>query len=461
MIVRHRVVSGAVAALAVVALARAAFGQVQSTAAADPASSAPGPLFGPYTPPACTGVFADVACPGGFAVNWIEQFSNDGITAGCGGGNYCPDNPVTRAQMAVFVEKAMRGTANWPAHTQLVWAVKNPDGSPNPTGSGTALLNAAAAIPTAGTDAPSATNPWLLKVGPGIYDLGSGPLTVPIYTAIEGAGEEVTTVVAAGSASQTTGTIVLGQHSQARLLTVKNVGGAAFANGVALATSATGVRLSRLTIDASQPSNATTNQTYGVTAAANTQLLVSDVTISAHGGYNNCGLYAGASTQPSTFDHVAVTAADCNSAGVAQGVVLAGAPVAITNSTISASSGTYATALEVDAGAELTMQSSRLTTTSSSYQIGIFDHANVTQLQDVFVSSQGEGITLGSCGVATCSAEILNSRFATNSWAIDNGAGFSTLVAASRLAGNTVNTGGTLTCMGNYTTAAFYPTTCP
>jgi hypothetical protein len=25
------------------------------------------------------------------------------VTAGCGGGNYCPGNPVTRGQMAVFL----------------------------------------------------------------------------------------------------------------------------------------------------------------------------------------------------------------------------------------------------------------------------------------------------------------------------------------------------------------------
>jgi hypothetical protein len=29
-----------------------------------------------------------------------------GITAGCGGGNYCPDAP-TRRQMAIFLAKAL------------------------------------------------------------------------------------------------------------------------------------------------------------------------------------------------------------------------------------------------------------------------------------------------------------------------------------------------------------------
>jgi len=56
-----------------------------------------------YDPPPCTGVFADVACPGGFAVDWIEALAARGITAGCGGGTYCPQNPVTRAEMAVFL----------------------------------------------------------------------------------------------------------------------------------------------------------------------------------------------------------------------------------------------------------------------------------------------------------------------------------------------------------------------
>jgi hypothetical protein len=339
--------------------------------------------------------------------------------------------------------------------------VRNSDGTPNPTGSGTALLTAVAAIPTTGNDAPSATNPWLIKLGPGIYDLGAGSLTVPVYTAIEGAGEDVTTIVATGYASQTAGTIILGEHGQARLLTVKNLGGGAYANGIAVAGSATGVRLHRLTVDASQPSNATTNQTYGVRAGTNAQLLLSDVTISAHGGYDNCGFYAAATTQTDSLHDVTVTATNSNSSGVAQGLISAGAPLLITDSTISASSGTYAIAVEVDAGVEWTIQSSRIYATSSSYKTGIWAKANTTHVQDVFVHSEGRGIALTACGVAACSAEITNSRFVALSWAVDNGANFSTLVATSRLAGNTVNSGGTLNCMGNYTTTSFFANTCP
>ncbi len=65
-----------------------------------------------YTPPACTGtVFGDVPCTGGIFDPWIEDLANQGITGGCQVSPplYCPGNPVTRAQMSVFLEKTLRG----------------------------------------------------------------------------------------------------------------------------------------------------------------------------------------------------------------------------------------------------------------------------------------------------------------------------------------------------------------
>ncbi len=59
-----------------------------------------------YVPPLCAGIFGDVACPSQFA-NWIEQFAAEKITVGCGDGNYCPDIPTTRGQMAVFLTRAL------------------------------------------------------------------------------------------------------------------------------------------------------------------------------------------------------------------------------------------------------------------------------------------------------------------------------------------------------------------
>jgi YD repeat-containing protein len=65
--------------------------------------------YGPgYAPPPATGtVFSDVPA-NGFAAAWIEQLVREGITGGCGGGNYCPASPVNRAQMAIFLSTAFR-----------------------------------------------------------------------------------------------------------------------------------------------------------------------------------------------------------------------------------------------------------------------------------------------------------------------------------------------------------------
>jgi len=68
---------------------------------------------GGYTPPPCAGLFADVPCPSLYA-DWIEQLANEGVTAGCGNGDYCPDASVTRAQMAVFLLKTKYGSSYVP-----------------------------------------------------------------------------------------------------------------------------------------------------------------------------------------------------------------------------------------------------------------------------------------------------------------------------------------------------------
>lgn len=52
--------------------------------------------------------FADVPLSSGYA-RWIEQFAIDGLTGGCGGGNYCPNGTATRAQAAVFLVQAKKG----------------------------------------------------------------------------------------------------------------------------------------------------------------------------------------------------------------------------------------------------------------------------------------------------------------------------------------------------------------
>jgi hypothetical protein len=59
-----------------------------------------------YTPPMATGVFTDVPTSH-WAANWIEQLYVEGITGGCNLSplTYCPEDSVTRAEMAKFLVK--------------------------------------------------------------------------------------------------------------------------------------------------------------------------------------------------------------------------------------------------------------------------------------------------------------------------------------------------------------------
>jgi len=66
-----------------------------------------------WTPPAATGLFTDVPAGAQFR-DFVEALRNDAITSGCTTTAYCPDDPVTRAQMAVFVLRAMCGATYVP-----------------------------------------------------------------------------------------------------------------------------------------------------------------------------------------------------------------------------------------------------------------------------------------------------------------------------------------------------------
>ncbi|MBL0348694.1 S-layer homology domain-containing protein [Candidatus Villigracilis affinis] len=68
-----------------------------------------------YAPPAATGtVFTDIPADY-WAAAWIEQLALEGITAGCGDANYCPENAITRAEMSIFLLRSKFGNTYTPA----------------------------------------------------------------------------------------------------------------------------------------------------------------------------------------------------------------------------------------------------------------------------------------------------------------------------------------------------------
>lgn len=73
---------------------------------------------------------------------------------------------------------------------------------------------------------PSATNPCLMKLMPGVYDIGSNSLLMLSYVDIEGSGER-TTVITSNSA---VGTVQGSRNAELRFLTINGLGGLGISN---------------------------------------------------------------------------------------------------------------------------------------------------------------------------------------------------------------------------------------
>lgn len=74
---------------------------------------------------------------------------------------------------------------------------------------------------------PSATNPCLLKVMPGIYNVGNSSLQMQTYVDLEGAGEYVTKITG-NIATGVRGVVQSASNSEIRFLSVENTGGGSF-----------------------------------------------------------------------------------------------------------------------------------------------------------------------------------------------------------------------------------------
>lgn len=85
---------------------------------------------------------------------------------------------------------------------------------------GSALLNTIAGITDADED-----NPYLIRLGPGTYNVGSSGLVMKPWVSIEGSGESATKIAASagsGSLPASAGGIVGADNTELRFLTVEN-----------------------------------------------------------------------------------------------------------------------------------------------------------------------------------------------------------------------------------------------
>lgn len=214
------------------------------------------------------------------------------------------------------------------SHTLIV----SPNGTP--TQNGTALL---AAMTLISNSNPSASNPWLLKLEPGNYDLGSASLALLPYVDLEGSGEGTTfissTIGTPGSFPPTSGTLVAAANSEVRLVTISNAGSATNQAAVYVPAGVTNTRFNNFT--AKTFSSGTFHfglyQSNGTVSVTNSTLTASGSLFSAlsNGLYNNGGT-------------VNVANSSLSAAGASNGYGLYNTGTAsVTNSTLSASGGPY------------------------------------------------------------------------------------------------------------------------
>lgn len=98
------------------------------------------------------------------------------------------------------------------------------DGGISAADNGTELLAAIGAIGSSGEcpTPPSATDPCLVKLGPGVFDIGATTLATGDYTNIEGSGQGTTVITGTGIGPGVFRLVQAGANTEIRNLTVEN-----------------------------------------------------------------------------------------------------------------------------------------------------------------------------------------------------------------------------------------------
>jgi hypothetical protein len=288
---------------------------------------------------------------------------------------------------------------------------------------------------TAWCESPSADNPCLLKIMPGVYDVGSSPVEMHAYIDIEGSGENTTKITGAISTGggfpppPAAGIVMGADNAEIRFLTVENTG--------------TGFSTSGIVNVGTSPS-------------------ILNVTVSASGGTGNFGV-RNRSFSSSTMTNVNAAASGGNDT---YGVYNDNSSPAMTNVNASASGGTTNNYGVLNFASLPTMNNVRATASGGAYSYGIRNEGSSPTMMNVSASASGG--TTGNYGVynqtsvISATVKINNSVIKGSTNTIYNSSGVTTLVGNTQLDGGAVSDSGTLVCAGVYDEDyTFYQSTCP
>lgn len=329
--------------------------------------------------------------------------------------------------------------------TVLVSPVLNGDNSENPAAGGQALLNALAAI-TGANPAPSATNPYLLKLEPGIYNTGNQPLNLVPYVDLEGSGQDLTIInstVDATALVPTEGAVVAASNSEVR--SVKIVVNAPFSYGAALLVPVgiTNFTVSQTTLQASGASglnyalfnNGSTVLEKNSTASATGNNFL-NFAVDNHGGT--------LTVQDST---ILVTSTGFSEALLSEG------PTTILNTAITATGGTNGYAINNAADPLIVRNSTLSASGASGDNVAINNGSGLTVEASTLTANGGTNVTTGirNTGTAIVKSSNLVASGGTNDYGFYNYSGTAKIVFSELSATQPLVPPANIICISDYT----------
>jgi hypothetical protein len=221
------------------------------------------------------------------------------------------------------------------------------------SGAGTALANGAALLSAVATAAPNgcaaSNRRWLVRLEPGIFNLGSSGLVMKNCVDIEGSGRDVTTILSQGSPS--TITWGAGITAEVRNLTIQNSPPSGQTFAVTL-NSSTGA-LSRVNVIATG-----TSTVIGVlVSGTGTSPVLSDVAVTASSTANTqsefvYGLYFNQSTPLVNNVKISIASPNTDNTGIYE---ISGAAATVDGGAVTVSGGTIDIGIWVSAGCSLNL----------------------------------------------------------------------------------------------------------
>ncbi|MEM1181820.1 MAG: hypothetical protein AAGM22_25975 [Acidobacteriota bacterium] len=324
---------------------------------------------------------------------------------------------------------------------------------------GAALLAALSGL----SPAPSPTNPWLIKLEGGIYDVGTTPVVLPDFVNLQGSGIHASTL--RGSV-QPLPTLLVGglvrpsSHVEIRDLTIQCLSSAQVPSCQAMSIDTASPKLTDLRI-LSQGSG--TENHWGIRLFDSAPTLDRvEVLVNGSGSRNYGIVYGGRSTM-----NIKRSSASTSNASFSNWTILMrDEPTygTLSWSSLRAAGGEEAACIRFEnaiGGASLLIDSTQMVSVDATKSVGIGDNSfGLSSNPTVFVRggrifAQTHSVDLPNAAVNLINTEASGSVTRVN--------GFNVRVGGSFLSGTgTISAASSLVCAGNFDGGYnFYPSTCP